>query len=215
MRIAEDGEVMVRSPGVFAGYWEDPERRGARRMRHTGDIGEISPDGFLTLRGRKKDMLAMPDGTKVYPEDIEAILAKDERVRDATVVGFPIGSDLKIHAVLLVDDPSQAEAIVRDANLKSGAHQQIRAQSVWPDDDFPRTHTLKVKKREVMPAGGRCRSTVGDPPQAAEAAAAASTLGTITGLVAAIANCPRPSRRPPACPRTSTWTPCSGSSCSG
>ena len=55
---------------------------------HTGDIGEISADGFLTLRGRKKDMLAMPDGTKVYPEDIEAVLVEDERIRDATVVGL-------------------------------------------------------------------------------------------------------------------------------
>ena len=71
MRIAEDGEVMVRSPGVFAGYWEDPERTAevleTDGWYHTGDVGEISPDGFLTLRGRKKDMLAMPDGTRSTP----------------------------------------------------------------------------------------------------------------------------------------------------
>ena len=154
MRIAEDGEVMVRSPGVFAGYWEDPERTAEvlepDGWYHTGDIGEISPDGFLTLRGRKKDMLAMPDGTKVYPEDIEAILVKDERMRDATVVGFPIGPDLKIHAVLLIDDPEPGGGRRPRRQRKSGAHQQIRAHSVWPEDDFPRTHTLKVKKREVI-----------------------------------------------------------------
>ena len=71
MRIAEDGEVMVRSPGVFKGYWEDPERTAEVLQPdgwyHTGDIGEISADGFLTLRGRKKDMLAMPDGTRSTP----------------------------------------------------------------------------------------------------------------------------------------------------
>ena len=132
MRIAEDGEVMVRSPGVFAGYWEDPERTAevleTDGWYHTGDVGEISPDGFLTLRGRKKDMLAMPDGTKVYPEDIEAILVKDDRIRDATVVGFPLGPDLKIHAVLLTNDGADAEAlaaaVIRDANALVGAHQR-------------------------------------------------------------------------------------------
>ncbi|HUG95524.1 MAG TPA: AMP-binding protein, partial [Pleomorphomonadaceae bacterium] len=151
MRIASDGEVLVRGPNVFAGYWEDPEKTAeaidAQGWYHTGDIGEISPEGFLTLRGRKKDMLAMPDGTKVYPEDIEAVLAKDERIQDATVVGFPIGPNLKIHAVFVVEDgeaPELVEAVVRDANAKLGAHQQIRSHSLWAEDDFPRTHTLKV-----------------------------------------------------------------------
>ncbi len=124
MRIAEDGEVMVRSPGVFAGYWEDPERTAEvlepDGWYHTGDIGEISPDGFLTLRGRKKDMLAMPDGTKVYPEDIEAVLVKDERLRDATVVGFPVGPDLKIHAVLLTDDAGRGRGRHQGRKRRAG-----------------------------------------------------------------------------------------------
>jgi long-chain acyl-CoA synthetase len=194
MRIADDGEVMVRSPGVFAGYWEDPERTAEvlepDGWYHTGDVGDLSPDGFLTLRGRKKDMLAMPDGTKVYPEDIEAVLVKDDRIRDATVVGFPVGPDLKIHAVLLTDAPDLAEAVIRDANAKVGAHQQIRAHSVWPEADFPRTHTLKVKKREVIArleadaaaAGAREASARGSvSPPAAE-----GTLGSVIGFVAAI-----------------------------
>jgi long-chain acyl-CoA synthetase len=198
MRIAEDGEVMVRSPGVFAGYWEDPERTAevleADGWYHTGDVGEISPDGFLTLRGRKKDMLAMPDGTKVYPEDIEAVLVKDERLKDATVVGFPVGPDLKIHAVLLTDEPAAAEAVIRDANDQLGAHQQIRAHSIWPEEDFPRTHTLKVKKREVIAhleadvAAARSAApiaAVGAPPAAA--AGPVTTLDTLIRVVAAIA----------------------------
>jgi long-chain acyl-CoA synthetase len=155
VRLGTDGELMVRGPNVFAGYWEDPEATAAvldaEGFYHTGDIGDLSPDGFLTLRGRKKDMLAMPDGTKVYPEDIEAVLARDDRVRDATVVGWqPPNADLKVHAVLLLHDPSLAEAVVRDANAQLGAHQQIRSQTIWPDEDFPRTPTLKVKKRVVL-----------------------------------------------------------------
>ncbi len=122
---------------------------------HTGDLGDLSPDGFLTMRGRKKDMLALPDGQKVYPEDVEAVLATDERLRDAAVVGWPIGPDLRVHACLLLDDaetrdPALAQAIVRDANARLAPHQQIRGYTVWADEDFPRTHTLKVRKHEVI-----------------------------------------------------------------
>jgi long-chain acyl-CoA synthetase len=206
MRIADDGEVMVRSPGVFAGYWEDPERTAEvlepDGWYHTGDIGEISADGFLTLRGRKKDMLAMPDGTKVYPEDIEAVLEKDERVRSATVIGYPIGPNLKIHAVLLMDDPVQAEAVVKDANAAVGAHQQIRAFSIWPEEDFPRTHTLKVKKREVIArleaddAAQRSAADRLEPVARADSGARAAgpgagdTLSELVPLIAAIAEVP-------------------------
>jgi long-chain acyl-CoA synthetase len=210
MRIADDGEVLVRGPNVFAGYWEDPAKTAEAidtdGWYHTGDIGEIDADGFLTLRGRKKDMLAMPDGTKVYPEDIEAVLAKDERIQDATVVGYPIGPDLKIHAVLLTESPEVAEAVIRDANAKLGAHQQIRAHSIWTDADFPRTHTLKVKKREVIAqldadaaataaTLARGRTEAAPAATAADAATpgallAAGTLGALIPMVASIAEVP-------------------------
>jgi long-chain acyl-CoA synthetase len=100
-------------------------------------------------------MLALPDGQKVYPEDVEAVLATDERLRDAAVVGWPIGPDLKVHAVFLLDgplhdDPGLAASIVHDTNARLGAHQQIRGHTVWPDEDFPRTHTLKIRKHEVV-----------------------------------------------------------------
>ena len=206
MRIADDGEVMVRGPNVFAGYWEDPDKTAeaidSDGWYHTGDIGEIDADGFLTLRGRKKDMLAMPDGTKVYPEDIEAVLAKDERIQDATVVGYPIGPNLKIHAVLLTERPEETEAVIREANARLGAHQQIRSHSIWTDPDFPRTHTLKVKKREViarLDADAAAEAATQVPTQAEAAPAAAAiapapgaplatgTLGALIPMVASIA----------------------------
>ncbi|HUG55929.1 MAG TPA: AMP-binding protein, partial [Candidatus Limnocylindrales bacterium] len=154
VRVAKDGEVLVRGPNVFAGYWENPEASSAvlrDGWYHTGDLGELDGEGFLTLRGRKKDLIVLPDGQNVYPEDVEFTLAEDLRVKDATVLGLQRpGEEVHVHAVLLLADPSAARAIVEDANRRLDGRQQIRGHSLWPDDDFPRTHTLKVKKREVL-----------------------------------------------------------------
>ena len=153
-RIAEDGEILARGPGRFAGYWQNPEATAAAidadGWYHTGDLGAFTADGMLTFRGRKKDMLALPDGQKVYAEDIEAILRDDERVTDAAVVGWPLGADLRVHAVLLLDDPSLEDAVVASANQRLAPHQQIRGSTVWPDPDLPRTHTLKVRKPDIL-----------------------------------------------------------------
>lgn len=196
IRIAQDGEVQVRGPNVFAGYWEDPDTSAGaidgEGFYHTGDIGQVDGDGFLTLRGRKKDMLAMPDGTKVYPEDIEAVLGRDARLRDATVVGWqPPRGELRVQAVLLIDDPSQADQVVRDANAELAAHQQIRGVTIWPDEDFPRTHTLKVKKRLIIDRLAELEDE-GEPPPAATGVRAgpAAAASGVAVLVASVANLP-------------------------
>jgi long-chain acyl-CoA synthetase len=142
-------------------------------------------------------MLAMPDGTKVYPEDIEAVLGRDGRLRDATVVGWqPPRGELRVQAVLLINDPAQADAVVRDANAQLGAHQQIRGVTLWPDEDFPRTPTLKVKKRLILDrlaqleAGMAAHAT-----QAPAAPVPAGPLG-VAALVASVANLPITSVQP-------------------
>ena len=201
IRIADDGEILVRGPSVFAGYWEDADATRAAidedRFYHTGDIGVLDGEGFLTLRGRKKDMLAMPDGTKVYPEDIEAVLGRDARLRDATVVGWPQRGELRVQAVLLLDDPAMADAVVRDANAQLGAHQQIRGVTIWPDEDLPRTHTLKVKKRMVLDRLAELESGA-DTAHATAGAPAPSPLGaaSVEALVASVANVPISSVQP-------------------
>jgi long-chain acyl-CoA synthetase len=195
VRIADDGEVLARGPNRFVGYWQNPEATAAvidtDGWYHTGDIGELDADGFLTLRGRKKDMIALPDGQKVYPDDLEAVLARDSRLRDATVVGLDgDGSGSKVHAVLLLDDPTAADAIVRDANASLAGHQQIRGWTVWPDEDFPRTPSLKVKKRLVLD-----RLADGAAPAAATASGATATspgsqVATVAGLTSQVAQVP-------------------------
>jgi long-chain acyl-CoA synthetase len=154
VRIEEDGEILARGPGRFAGYWKNAEATAAAidadGWYHTGDLGAFTKAGMLTFRGRKKDMLALPDGQKVYAEDVEAALKDDPRVKDAAIVGWPLGAGLKVHAVLLLDDPSQEQEIVQAANTRLAPHQLIRGSTVWPDADLPRTHTLKVRKPDIL-----------------------------------------------------------------
>jgi long-chain acyl-CoA synthetase len=143
-------------------------------------------------------MLAMPDGTKVYPEDIEAVLSRDARLRDATVVGWqPPRGEMRVHAVLLLDDPAMADAVVRDANAQLGAHQQIRGVTIWPDEDLPRTLTLKVKKRIVLDRLAELERGVA-AVDGAMPSAAQSPLGAVSvaALVGSVANLPISSVQP-------------------
>jgi long-chain acyl-CoA synthetase len=164
VKVATDGEVLARGPNVFKGYWENEEATRAVLDKdgwyHTGDLGEFDKDGFLWLRGRKKDMIVLADGTNVYPEDIENALAADPRIEAiatplrpevATVVGLQRpGEDIQVHAVFLVKDKEQVASIVRDTNVKLSGSQQIRGWTIWPDEEFPTTPTQKVKKRFVV-----------------------------------------------------------------
>jgi len=194
VRIAEDGEVLVRGPNVFQGYFENEEATRAVLIDgwyHTGDLGELDRDGYITLKGRKKDMLAMPDGTKVYPDDVEAILLRDARLRDAAVIGLErAGEDFHVHAVLLLDDHSAAQAIVEAANARLGSHQRIRGYEVWPDDDFPRTMIGKVMKRVVLERvqqGGAAPTAPAGTAPDAPAAAARSDVARLAAEVAKVA----------------------------
>lgn len=195
VRIADDGEILARGPGRFAGYWHNPEATAAAidddGWYHTGDLGVFTKDGMLTFRGRKKDMLALPDGQKVYAEDVEAVLRDDPRVGDAAVVGWPLGADLRVHAVLLLDDPSIVDDVVATANARLAPHQQIRGSTTWPDPDLPRTHTLKVRKPDIL-----ARLAELERPGSAQIPAAASKVGRenvdanvnpVAGIVASLA----------------------------
>ena len=184
VRIAPDGEILVRGPNVFKGYWERPDATAAvleDGWYHTGDHGILDADGFLTLQGRKKDMLVMPDGTKVHPDDVEQVLIRDERVRDATVVGLErAGGDIQVHAVVILKEGADAAAVIRETNARLGGHQQIRGFSLWPDEDFPRTPSMKVRKPEVL-AWAQAGKGSAPPPDATEAAAAASSVERLVG----------------------------------
>jgi long-chain acyl-CoA synthetase len=158
MRLADDGEVQFRGPTLFKGYWHDPATTAAAftddGWYRTGDIGRLDDDGRLILMGRTKDIIVLPNGLNVYPEDIENAL-RVAGVRDSVVVETRPG---RIEAVVLTareawsDDATVRESIqaaVKAANAFLAVHQRVAAFRVWPEDDFPRTHTLKVKRDVV------------------------------------------------------------------
>ena len=89
--IGEVGELVVRGPNVFAGYWGLPEAT-AEAFRggwfHTGDLGRMDAEGFITLVDRKKDMI-ITGGENVYPIEVEQVLYRHPAVREVAVVGVP------------------------------------------------------------------------------------------------------------------------------
>lgn len=152
VRIAEDGEVLTRGPNIFSGYWKNEAATAAvfdGDWYKTGDLGYIE-DGYLYLKGRKKDLIVLSDGQNVYPEDVEDVLRHQPGVVDAVVLGLEQGSDVRLHAVIVETEPGAAVDAVKAANLKLDDRQQVFSSSVWPQEDFPRTHTLKVRRNLVQ-----------------------------------------------------------------
>jgi long-chain acyl-CoA synthetase len=148
VKIAPDGEILVRGDNVTQGYYQAPVETSAAFEEgwfRTGDIGELDPQGHLLIRGRKKEMIATPEGLKVFPEDVEKVLNHIPGVRDSAVIGKD-----RVHAVLLLDPGVDADQIVREANQRLEEHQKIRAVSVWAGEDFPRTEgTRKLRRAEI------------------------------------------------------------------
>jgi long-chain acyl-CoA synthetase len=95
----------------------------------------------------------LPNGLNVYPEDIENVLLTNPAIKDAVVIGLFENSNSQeqtVHAVLLMEDATQAKAAIQQANKQLASHQQIRGFTLWPETDFPRTHTLKVRRPELL-----------------------------------------------------------------
>ena len=156
MRIVDDGEIQFRGRTVFAGYWDAPDLTAQAftddGWYRTGDLGRFDDAGRLVLSGRIKDIIVLPNGFNVYPEDIENAL-RVAGVREAVVVETEPG---RIEAVVLTptdEDPAafraRIAAAVKTANASLGPNQRIAGWRAWPGEDFPRTHTLKVKRDPV------------------------------------------------------------------
>jgi long-chain acyl-CoA synthetase len=179
LRIAEDGEVMARGPGVFRGYFKDDEATAAclhDGWFSTGDVGRIDADGFLTITDRKKDIVITAGGKNITPSNMENEVKRDpfvshchlhadrrpyptalvsldpERLRAFAAERGLAGTT----AVELRDDPdvrARVQQAIDSANEKLARFEQIRKFAILPRElsveGGELTPTLKVKRREV------------------------------------------------------------------
>jgi long-chain acyl-CoA synthetase len=136
------------------GYWKDPDATAEvltpDGWLHTGDAARIDEHGEVVILGRTRDRIALPNGLKVYPDDVELALREAGEIRDAVVLEAAPG---RIAAVLLPADAESTDealgAAVKRANGMLGVHQRVSHWRRWPEADLPRTHTLKVRREEV------------------------------------------------------------------
>ena len=170
VKIASDGEILVRGENVTSGYFnaaEETARAFEDGWFHTGDVGEVGADGQLFIRGRKKEMIVTSEGLNVFPEDVERVLNRISGVKDSAVVGVRAGGDERVHAVVVLEPGADIDAVVREANGALASHQKIRRALVWPEPELPRTEGTGKLKRTALrewAAGGSA-----PPPAAAHA----------------------------------------------
>ncbi len=136
MRIADDGEIQFRGPTLFKGYWNNPEATAAAFTEDgwykSGDLGQLDEKGRLHLHGRKKDIIVLPNGFNVYPEDIENAL-RVAGIRDSVAVETRPG---RIEVVVLAPgthgDPADKRRHLGDRERRrrttSGARSRPRSR---------------------------------------------------------------------------------------
>lgn len=153
VKLAPDGEILVRGSGVAAGYLQTDQMRPVASEEgwyHTGDIGELDSAGHLYFKGRKKEVIVTPAGMNVYPEDLEAALRRRPEVKDCVIVPLAREGNAEPCAVLILrDQNANPGAIVKQANGSLAEYQRMNQWFVWPDSDFPRTPTQKPKLKEI------------------------------------------------------------------
>ena len=183
VRIAEDGEILVKGPNVFQGYHKNPEATAETIVDgwlHTGDIGEVDSDGFIKITGRKKDIIITAGGKNITPANLEAEIKQHPLVSQCVVVG-----DRRPYLVALVtldpeeavkyaqennlpDDPVQLasnpdvkaaiEAHVEKINQNFARVEQVKKIAILPEDlsqeSGELTPTLKVKRAVVAQKHG-------------------------------------------------------------
>src|SRR5579862_9562987 len=154
VKLAPDGEILVRGSGVAAGYWTGNDRQTVTDEQgwyRTGDIGELDADGNLYFKGRKKDVIVTPAGMNIYPEDLAAAVRRQPEVKDCVVIALPRNGNAEPCAVMILRDTNADPGNVIDrANQSLAEYQCIPRWFVWTEEDFPRTSTQKPRTDEIQ-----------------------------------------------------------------
>jgi long-chain acyl-CoA synthetase len=157
IKIAEDGEILVKGPNIFQGYYKNPEATAETLVDgwlHTGDIGEIDSEGYIKITGRKKDIIITAGGKNITPANLEAEIKQHPLVSQCVVIG-----DRRPYLVALVTlDPEEAAAFAKEHGLPAdpealASNDQIRAaleaHLEKVNSKFARVE--QVKKIEILP----------------------------------------------------------------
>jgi len=154
IKLAPDGEILVRGGGVAAGYWSETNPHPVASedgWYRTGDVGELDAEGNLYFKGRKKDVIVTPAGMNIYPDDLEAALRRQPEVKDAIVIALPRNGNAEpCPAIILRDAHADPEPIVKRANESLAEYQRMNTWVVWPEEDFPRTSTQKPLRNIIQ-----------------------------------------------------------------
>jgi long-chain acyl-CoA synthetase len=124
LRIAEDGEILARGPNVMSGYYNKPEATADVLQDgwfHTGDIGTLDPEGYLSITDRKKDLLVTSGGKKIAPQPIEATLKRSPLVAEAIL----LGERRKFAAALLIPDFPTLERRLQALGRPPGTREEL------------------------------------------------------------------------------------------
>jgi long-chain acyl-CoA synthetase len=184
IKIAADGEILLRSPGVFKGYFKNPEATAETIKNgwlHSGDVGEIDADGFLKITDRKKDIIVTAGGKNITPQYIENKLKFSPYINDAVVIGdgrkylvslimidednvVKYAQDHKIQFSTYKDLTQHPEIIkliqaeVEGVNQSLSRVEQVKKFTLLPkklyEEDGEVTPTMKVKRKYVNQAFG-------------------------------------------------------------
>jgi len=184
VKIAEDGEILVRSPSVFKGYYNNPEGT-AETLKdgwlYSGDVGELDEDGYLKITDRKKDIIVTAGGKNITPQYIENKLKFSPYINDAVVIGdrrkfltslimidednvVKYAQDNKIQFSTYRDLTQSDEIIkliqgeMKQVNDTLARVEQVKKFTIIPkklyEEDGEMTPTMKVKRKYVNEAFG-------------------------------------------------------------
>ncbi len=167
-RLEEDGELMLRSPCLFTGYYKDPEATAAvlrNGWLATGDIAEVDKEGYWYITGRKKDLIVSSNGKKIYPTRIEVLFKREPMINQVLLIGDRMPYVTALFTVNgSIDDTRKAvEQAVKDVNKQLASFEHIRKFKIlegeFTIDRGEVTPTMKIRRGKVLE---NYRSTVSE-----------------------------------------------------
>jgi long-chain acyl-CoA synthetase len=161
LRLAEDGELLINSPTLFSGYYNDPQATEAvlrDGWLYTGDIAEIDTEGYVYITGRKKELIVSSNGKKIYPARIEMLFKTEPIINQVVLIGDRLPYVTALLTVNATEGASAPEAEVKKAvarvNRKLAPFEQIRKFRVlereFSIEAGELTPTMKVRRNRVL-----------------------------------------------------------------